>query len=244
LAVGCAERPRIPYRLPELLEADAATPVYIVEGEKDADRLASLGFVVTTTSGGSNGKWTPELNEPFAGRTAYIIPDNDEPGEKYAQRAAQHLHGIAAKVAIVELPGLGARTSDRGQDVSDWLDRGNAAENLDVFAERAPIWEPPAPKDGWRAYVFTAASLKEKKFEPISYVVPMLIPEGVTILAGRPKVGKSWAALDIAIAKASGSIVLGNIKLEPGDVLYAALEDNERRLRSRIGRILTQSQQE
>ena len=74
---------------------------------------ASLGFVATTSSGGSNGKWTPELSEPFAGRTVYIIPDNDEPGHKYAQRVAQHLHGIAAKVAIVELPGLGPRTADQ-----------------------------------------------------------------------------------------------------------------------------------
>jgi hypothetical protein len=56
---GAPKGPRIPYRLPELLAADP-------EGEKDADRLASLGFVVTTTSGGSNGKWTPELSEPFA----------------------------------------------------------------------------------------------------------------------------------------------------------------------------------
>lgn len=59
--------------MPELLAADPTKPVYIVEGEKDADRLASLGFVVTTTSGGSNGKWTPELSEPFAGRSVYIV---------------------------------------------------------------------------------------------------------------------------------------------------------------------------
>ena len=123
---GAPKGERIPYRLPELLAADPSDPVYIVEGEKDADRLASLGFVVTTSSGGSNGKW-PELNEPFANRTIYIIPDNDEPGHKYAQRVAQHLHGIAAKVAIVELPGLGERAADHGPDVSDWLDTGQPA---------------------------------------------------------------------------------------------------------------------
>jgi len=240
---GAPKGPRIPYRLPELLAADPATPVYLVEGEKDADRLASLGFVATTTSGGSNGKWAPELSEPFAGRTVYIIPDNDDPGEKYAQRAAQQLHGVAAKVAIVELPGLGPRTADSGKDVSDWLDIGNAAENLDHFGERAPIWEPHIPKDGWRAHVFTAASLKEKKFDPISFVVPGLIPEGLTIFAGKPKIGKSWWALDVALAKAGGRFVLGDIHLIEGDVLYAALEDNDRRLRSRVERILTQNMQ-
>ena len=237
-----APKERIPYRLPELLAADPAAPIYIVEGEKDADRLASLGFVVTTSSGGSNGKW-PDLNEPFAGRTIYVIPDNDEPGHKYAQRVAQHLHGIAARVSIVELPGLGPRAADRGNDVSDWLDAGNAGENLGYIAEQAPEWAPPTPKDGWRAHVFTAASLKDKKFDPISYVVPQIIPEGVTILAGKPKVGKSWAALDIALALAGGRFVFGDIHLIEGDVLYAALEDNDRRLRSRIERILTQQEQ-
>lgn len=239
---GAPKGPRIPYRLPELLTADPDIPVYIVEGEKDADRLASLGFVATTTSGGSNGKWTPELSEPFAGRSVYIVPDNDEPGQKYAQRVAQHLHGTA-KVAIVELPGLGERTADNGKDISDWLDLGNAPENLSYIAEKAPEWAPPIPKDGWRAHVFTAASLKDEKFEPISYVVPMLIPEGVTILAGRPKVGKSWWALDLGLTLAAGRFIFGDIKLTEGDALYAALEDNKRRLRSRVERILTQQEQ-
>jgi hypothetical protein len=157
---------------------------------------------------------------------------------------AQHLHGTAAKVAIVELPGLGSRVADHGPDVSDWLDLGNQRENLSYIAEQAREWTPPTPKEGWRAHVFTAASLKDRKFEPISYVVPMLIPEGVTILAGKPKVGKSWAALDIALAKAGGRFVFGDIKLEEGDVLYAALEDNERRLRSRVERIVTQGAQQ
>jgi AAA domain/Toprim-like len=239
---GAPQGARVPYRLPELLAADPAKPVYIVEGEKDADNLAKLGFVVTTSSGGSNGKWTPELNDPFAGRTVYIIPDNDEPGDKYAQRVAQHLHGIAEKVAIVQLPGLGERTPDGGKDVSDWLELGNQPENLNYIAERAPEWAPPT-SNGWRSHVFTAAPLKEKKFEPISYVVPLLIPEGVTILAGKPKVGKSWLALDLALALAGGRFVLGDIHLIEGDVLCAALEDNDRRLRSRIERILTQQEQ-
>src|SRR5262249_25717518 len=49
----------------------------------------------------------------------------------------------------------------------------------------------------------------------------------------------SWMALDIAIALAAGRIVLGNLQLTEGDVLYAALEDNDRRLRARIERVLT-----
>jgi hypothetical protein len=65
-----------------------------------------------------------------------------------------------------------------------------------------------------------------------------VFPEGVTILAGKPKIGKSWFALDLGLSIAAGRFVLGDIKLQEADVLYAALEDNDRRLRSRIGRIL------
>jgi hypothetical protein len=139
--------------------------------------------------------------------------------------------------------GLGRKPKITAKDVSDWLDLGNQPENLNYIAEKAPEWTPPTPKEDWRAHVFTAASLKEKKFEPISYLVPLLIPEGVTILAGKPKVGKSWFALDLALALAGGRYVLGDIHLMDGDVLYAALEDNERRLRSRVERILTQNEQ-
>jgi 5S rRNA maturation endonuclease (ribonuclease M5) len=241
---GAPQGPRIPYRLPELLAADHAEPVFVVEGEKDADRLASHGLVATTSSGGSNGKWTDDLNAPFKGRVVYILPDNDEPGAKYAQRIAQHLQGVAAKVSIVELPGLGSRKKDHGPDVSDWLDLGNQVENLKHIAEGAAAWSSPAPaQEGWRAHVFSAASLKDRKFDPIAWLVPQLIPEGVTILAGRPKVGKSWLALDIALAKAGGRFLLGDIHLIEGDVLYAALEDNPRRLRARIERVLTQQEQ-
>jgi hypothetical protein len=240
---GMPQGSRVPYRLPELSAADPAKPVYIVEGEKDADRLASLGFVVTTTSGGSNGKWTPDLGKHFAGRAVRIIPDNDEPGAKYAQRVAENLLGIAASVRIVDLPGLGPRVASGGKDISDWLDLGNVPDTLELSAEQAAEWLPPTAKGGWREHVFTASSLKDKTFDPIYYVVPTLFPEGVTILAGRPKVGKSWMALDIALGLAGGYYILGTIKLEPADVLYCALEDNPRRLRSRIDRVLAGSGQ-
>jgi hypothetical protein len=235
---GAPKGARIPYRLPDLL---AAETVYFVEGEKDADRVADLGYVATTISGGAKSKWVPEFDSAFAGKTIYIIPDNDDPGEEFAQRVAGHLHGVAARVSIIRLPGLGPRTPDHGKDVSDWLDLGNLPENIGLLADDAEIWAPPIPKDSWRAHAFTAASLKKKDFPPTSFVVPGLFPEGVTILAGRPKVGKSWMALDIALGIAGNRFVLGDIHLEEGDVLYAALEDNQRRLQSRIRKILGDS---
>ena len=90
----------------------------------------------------------------------------------------------------------------------------------------------------WRDHVFTAAELQRKTFPPVSYCVPDLIPEGLTIIAGKPKIGKSWLALDICIAVAAGRFCLGERKPVQGDVLYAAMEDNPRRLQRRIDKLL------
>jgi RecA-family ATPase len=69
-------------------------------------------------------------------------------------------------------------------------------------------------------------------------VVPGIIPEGLTILAGRPKIGKSWMALDLALGISADQKVLGGLKVEQGDVLYCCLEDNPRRLQRRVTKLL------
>ena len=88
-----------------------------------------------------------------------------------------------------------------------------------------------------RALTFTAADLGSMEFPPIKWIVPGVLPEGATILAGRPKLGKSWLALDLGLAVARGDYCLGDIKCETGDVLYLALEDNQRRLKWRINKL-------
>ena len=93
--------------------------------------------------------------------------------------------------------------------------------------------KPNAPQ------MISAAALMRKKFAPVQYVIPGYVAEGCTILAGAPKLGKSWLALEWAIAKATGGPCMGTIQTgEAGDTLYLALEDNERRLQSRMDRLL------
>lgn len=232
----------IPYRLPEMLEAEHDT-VFVVEGEKDADRLAALGLVATTSAGGA-GKWRKALNKWFESRIVYILQDNDEPGRQHAVDVSRNLAGVAREVRVVALPGL----PDKG-DVSDWLNAGGTADRLIDLCEHGPAWEPPADEtdrgDGARAteipgvpQIISAAALRSKTFPPISYVVPGYLVEGCTILAGRPKLGKSWLMLDIGLAVARGGQTLGSVQCDEGDVLYIALEDNERRLQSRMTKIL------
>jgi predicted ATP-dependent serine protease len=86
--------------------------------------------------------------------------------------------------------------------------------------------------------VRTAAALRIKVFEPIKFIVPGYIVEGCTILAGRPKLGKSWFMEEVGLAVARGGHCLGDTKCHEGDVLYLAMEDNERRLQSRMTKIM------
>ncbi len=85
---------------------------------------------------------------------------------------------------------------------------------------------------------FTAAELLAEELPSVRWVVPGLLPEGVTLLAGKPKLGKSWLALGLAVAVASGGVALGTRSVERGDVLYLALEDNRRRLQKRLKKLL------
>jgi AAA domain-containing protein len=85
---------------------------------------------------------------------------------------------------------------------------------------------------------FTAEELDKMRFDPIKFVVPGYIVEGLTLFAGKPKIGKSWLLLHAAIAVARGGFTLGEIHCPEGDVLYCALEDNKRRLQSRMTKLM------
>lgn len=116
---------QVPYRLPELLASPPNKSVYVVEGEKDVDRLATLGLVATCNAGGA-GKWRKEHSECLKDRTVIVIPDNDDAGRDHAQKVAQSLRkNTTQMVRILELPDL----PEKG-DVSDWLDAGGTVEEL------------------------------------------------------------------------------------------------------------------
>jgi len=82
----------------------------------------------------------------------------------------------------------------------------------------------------------TARALKRTVFKPITWVVADLIPEGLTVFAGKPKLGKSWLMLQTAFAVSTGGYILDQ-KVAQGDVLYCALEDSERRLQARMAKV-------
>lgn len=94
---------------------------------------------------------------------------------------------------------------------------------------------PPAvgPKTG-----YTAAELMGMTFPEPRFAVEGIVPQGLSILAGRPKQGKSWLALNLGIAVAAGGRAFGTVPVEAGDVLMLDLESNPRRIQQRLTAVL------
>ena len=109
------------YKLPETLQAIAKHQlIFIVEGEKDVETLIKHGQAATSISGGVSSKWSPELIPLFEGAKVAIIPDQDEPGKKYAQYVASILHDWCASLKVISLP---------LKDVTEYLGN-NPVDNL------------------------------------------------------------------------------------------------------------------
>ncbi len=94
------------------------------------------------------------------------------------------------------------------------------------------IMDRPAKKP--RFVRTSTTTLMAKHFDPIRWIVEGYLPEGFSVLAGRQKLGKTWLAIDIALAVACGGVAMGAIECEQGDVLYIDMENGERRIQRRI----------
>jgi AAA domain/IclR helix-turn-helix domain len=224
----------VPFNLPAIL-AERDKSVLIVEGEKDVDTLTSLGYLATTSPMGA-GKWKASYSKWLAGRKVYILQDSDEVGAKHAKDIASSLAGVAANVYLVP-PFEGFR------DVTDWCNDGHLHDDLAACLFAAKV-QPPVEQKPDKVADETAASPRVKGSitlgellamdlpEP-EWIVPGMLCEGLAILAGQPKAGKSWLSLSLAIATAGGGSVLGIDNVPQGRVKLMALEDTFKRLLDR-----------
>jgi RecA-family ATPase len=94
------------------------------------------------------------------------------------------------------------------------------------------IEETPSYKPAEIRYK-SAAEILKTDYPPVKWIIPSMMPEGLTLLSGAPKIGKSWFALSLCVAVATGSSILSQ-KTEPRSVLYLCLEDSERRIQDRL----------
>jgi RecA-family ATPase len=233
---------RVLYRLPELLKYPDAT-VFFCEGEKDADRVASLGHCATTVA---SGKWTGECVQALDGRDIVVLQDNDESGGKKASAAAQALHRVAKSIRIVLLPNL-----PDGGDVSDWLDADpHRADKLVDLCFSTPEWtsdaspqpeEQKEQKPADTAVLLPFINIAAWHNAPVpdrEWVVRDRVPlAAVTLLSGDGGVGKTILALHLAAATALGRDWLYSLP-EPGPVLVVCCEDENKELHRRLDRII------
>lgn len=231
----------VPYRLPALLDAvRAGRRVFVVEGEKSADRLAALGLDATCSPQGA-GKWRDAYSPHLDGAEVCILPDNDDPGRAHADQVARSLRGHAVRIRVLELSGLPIKG-----DVVDWLDAGGTAESLRELARNAPLLpaEPMAQADAGTAPDAGAEAapqphpVRGREFGrlrvlsvadaldalPRTYILDGLLAEReLSVWWGPPKSGKSFLMLRIAYGIPLGRGMWGR-EAEPMPVLYVAAE--------------------
>jgi hypothetical protein len=228
----------VPYKLPELRQATAAgRVVYITEGEKAADALGSLGVVATTSHAGAGG-WNDDLNQYFKDANVVVVPDNDLVGWHYAQKVTEALIPFAKSVRVLDL-----NLSNPKEDAYEWVNRYDGSRTLlaqiakacpivksadEVWTpQRLSLYVPEATQvaDEATKSRFLVESWDSIKDEPVEWLIESIIPKRAFVaLYAPPASFKSFIALDIAEAVATGREWMGYRVPKKGAVLYIAGE--------------------
>jgi AAA domain/Bifunctional DNA primase/polymerase, N-terminal len=211
--------------------------------ERFLDAAAALlveqfGF---TTSGGAKttddaGK-EPEYRDTFDWGQAFAhIHTGTNLHDTITAVAASFIAaGMSNTAAVERLRSL--MTASQAPKDARWRERYNEVPRAVASARAKFGTNAEAQQQQRPTKIANAEELKAMTFDPIKYVVPTVLCEGLTLLCGKPKIGKSWFLLHAAIAVANGGLTLGEIHCKQGASFYCALEDNERRLRSRIDKL-------
>lgn len=187
------------YRMPDIQKCEE---IVIVEGEKDADNLAALGFTATTCPMGAK-KWRDHYNEFLKGKDLILCPDNDQEGREHMMQVAVSVNGNSKSLRWLELPGLPSKG-----DISDWIatfgDPKEAAERLSIMIENLEPYTPPKKKSLEDLILTTSEfhSLEIPRRKVFLY--PWLKEDGIDLITGERGIGKSFVAHGIANAVTKG----------------------------------------
>jgi hypothetical protein len=228
----------VPYGLERLEEARKAGYLVLVEGESDCWTLWLHQFPALGLPGAEMVRTLKE--EYLAGiEKLYIVRESDAAGARFVTHLKLLLEkwkwsGKAFVVSLVDAK------DPNDLHKRDW--KGFKAAFQQALDRAEPLGATKAqPASSSSEYIpapFTLPELLARQLPPIQWTIPDILPEGLTILAGKPKLGKSWLALGMALSVAAGGVALGSYPVTQGEVLYLALEDNERRLQSRAKHLL------
>jgi putative DNA primase/helicase len=186
---------RVLYHLDQVHAAPAEAVVYVVEGEKDADALATRGLVATTNVGGA-GKWRWDYTEQLRSanvRKVVVLQDNDEAGRHHAEQVAKACRAAEIEARVLLLPGLPPKG-----DVSDWLAQGHTVDELSVLVDRES-------DKGRRRLQLTPASAIQPR--PVQYLWDGRLALGtLALLGGREGIGKSLVGYTLAADVTKGRL--------------------------------------
>ncbi len=213
-----------------------AREIYIVEGEKKTIALCKLGYNAIGIGGVWNWKSGDDVIEdllriPMKGRKVTIIFDSDgryKPNVRKAETAlVNYIVAAGGTPYTISLPEING--SDK-VGIDDFIVhyKGKAKKEFEKLV-RTPRLVP----DGYTFDELTKLKLPEPK-----WVVPGLLPQGLCILAGKPKVGKSWLALDLSVSIATGTQTLGKFETNKSDLLHLSLEDTPQQFKKRLQSVL------
>lgn len=192
---------RVPYRLPETLEAiQTGKTVWICEGERDVHTLETLGHTATCNSGGAN-KWDPEFCDWFAdGARVIIIADADQPGREHARKIYHQMQEVGANVTLTE-PAEGCK------DITDHLNAGLPIGDLLV------IDQPPVPDYG----LIDIHTLVAEEEEPYHWLIPDLLEHNERLMITGGEGSGKMVGLSTRILTPTGWTTMGDIRV--GDLV-------------------------
>jgi len=207
---------RVPYNLEKLTKATFDTQIFIPEGEKDCDRLSSLGLLASCNPGGA-GKWRVDYNRFFTGRPVVILPDNDSVGTEHARQIVEELLPVAKEVKLVTLDDLPS-----GGDISDWLDTGGTLDGLMLRVREAQVLTRTDQA------VLIIKNLSEVVVRSVDWLWPNRFPMGkLSLVVGDPNVGKSFLSLYISARVTNGlPWPDGTENTSVGNVILLSAEDD------------------
>ena len=200
------------YRLPDVIEAvQRGETVYVVEGEKAADRLVALGFCATCSPGGA-GKWRDEYTPSLAGADVVVLPDNDDRGRDHVAMVTRALQGTAQRVRLLELPNLPFKG-----DAWDWIEAGGTRRGFAELVRQGRDYDGQQPLEALAdptiddlAELVNPATLQGIDPPEREWVVEGWLPVGtVTSLYGGAGFGKTLLAQQLQTATAIGTPFLG-----------------------------------
>jgi AAA domain len=231
-------------------------PIFLGEGASDVLAMTALGLAALGRP--NNRAGVEQLREVLADvpadRAIVVLGEYDpKPNGTWPGRDGM-LETAAALARGLKRPVCWSFPPDGKKDVRRWvLDQRPDPSVTDEWQELGDrlrealvggmkTVEYSAASSIAAAESFTAEDLLGMELPEPCYAVEGVIPEGMCVLAGKPKLGKSWMALNLGIAVSEGGTALNAIDVEAGDILYLALEDTKRRLKGRLQKLLSAQQ--